>query len=1346
MKSQFQALIELLLSLQGDETTRDLHSLLLSLKNEYDFTIKIESIINPKSIESAKNITGKYGDSSLNEIAIYEYFIEKERMLNSIEIMKEYENIEFINSFINELDILKEYQQLKQFITTFNNTSSTGNTGIVKVFNEKQGELLKSRLNRYLEYFGLLLIKLSNQNNLLELINILKTDDDENILFATISLAKHSIQHDLLQGSWKKNEIQGTITLLFSPFNDDLKKIFIHKYTNDSRIFDYWKSLLTKKQSENQDLADDKYDLIINLMDQTIKVFIVEYKKIFRFMLARDQDLQAANEEERKKDANLPVLVTAWQSLLTFIFQLYNDRPDAAFGWWNDSDLSLFIRLASDVWTVEFLILFVDLLSAFSCGEKCASYTHSLLFLEHGSLGNVTWHTFFKTLNQYVEKLLQSDNQFQLSPSESNLVISFLKMLTKVSTFSVTARRVLCENQNFRALDVLFCLLVTRISIELKAALMNAIASFATFPSNGFDIASHIWQFLEQAQIVPSSLDQAKGILYDLREIESSLQTFPETCSFLNLIKNLIISTIENGQLHMFESLGSPARIGGISPFLSYIVNEIFMKMDERIFMRESEKWEMVEACLCIFHKCLVCFDMTPALGFLAEQREHLVDERNPIYTTSLQPGFLILCNLLQGGKFTQKLFDLLLQSSYSNHESIITCLKILYYTVKVQKTFLENLVPGIVQANYAAVLPTSMTGLDALLACRHEIVLSLASNINHSNADICLLSLNVLFELTKSTTFQTEVQGTNRLVGIIETSPTSKQIHQGFIDRLGQDGYESSEPLNSFQSEISFDPCSSHHSTAHSIKLIILDFLLWNFQVKSSYNISHFLLGLKKNNQNEIQLEKKMSCLHTIVESLCSDELEPICISHPFYAEKCYRLVYLIAFNHETGSQITRYLCNVHDYFVVQLTMFKPVLDSDEINPNDNVIVARLHQYAWLLKTIAIELHLTAQSGQRSQSQRILGLLFSAISLKGIYSDESFRIETLQKPNQSITKIIELLHSLNFNQSNLPPINLSQSIFQEINLAEFMLLDDRGTEIFDIKTLYLTLNAYMDYMDKNGTLLQNGGRAAGQDTINSFISIFVEKNAFHQIYSARFHCAQSWLYLVGIMTKEYMDLLSYEVREKKILELLSNLLQHCNKPKASTCIATSCSQTVLALVSRLKLDRETSFMTNSYHVNSFSQTGSYNSFILVGILEGIQNTESSVVLRGNYYSSLVTFINYIKPANIKKSRNNENFDGVFMETASTIFKQPNKFWDIICRDATDTELVWQAVAFATLGSLCQIINWCENGGIHQRNHPIVGFLTKRNYLGHFIRMIRESDDAHLLKITSNVNGKSFSN
>ena len=177
----------------------------------------------------------------------------------------------------------------------------------------------------------------------------------------------------------------------------------------------------------------------------------------------------------------------------------------------------------------------------------------------------------------------------------------------------------------------------------------------------------------------------------------------------------------------------------------------------------------------------------------------------------------------------------------------------------------------------------------------------------------------------------------------------------------------------------------------------------------KSAPNIAHLLLGFevatgKPIAQTTLQdpgiLGSPRTCLHSILTLIehGQDARNPTgChYSNTKVAEFCYKVLYLMCASHDLSTPTLRYLRNNHEYFFSQLVHLplNPDLlprNEDTGEGGDSLVametdidlkrLSLMHQQAWVLKSVAIELRMTSLSHQRSHTQRIVNLLLSGPS-----------------------------------------------------------------------------------------------------------------------------------------------------------------------------------------------------------------------------------------------------------------------------------------------------------------------------------------------------------------------------
>lgn len=226
----------------------------------------------------------------------------------------------------------------------------------------------------------------------------------------------------------------------------------------------------------------------------------------------------------------------------------------------------------------------------------------------------------------------------------------------------------------------------------------------------------------------------------------------------------------------------------------------------------------------------------------------------------------------------------------------------------------------------------------------------------------------------------------------------------------------------------------------------------------KPSPNIAHLLLGYEARRGRHISettlqdpgvLESPRTVLHSLLSLVqhSSDPRNPIgChYGNPKLAELCYKVVFQLCSHRDLSTPTLRYLRNNHDFFHAQLSAIpldvarlRPAEEEEEgegIRMMTSQQVSLLHQQAWLLKAVAIEMRVTAQTQLRSHNQRLVDLLMAEKLTNwnpalghmtgGVMSELTEFQPELSLANEGQRKILVLLDLVNFADVPLPPLEL---------------------------------------------------------------------------------------------------------------------------------------------------------------------------------------------------------------------------------------------------------------------------------------------------------------------------------
>ncbi|KAJ1941730.1 hypothetical protein FBU59_003415, partial [Linderina macrospora] len=521
----------------------------------------------------------------------------------------------------------------------------------------------------------------------------------------------------------------------------------------------------------------------------------------------------------------------------------------------------------------------------------------------------------------------------------------------------------------------MFNLLGCIVPVSLKASLLNAISAFCQLDDSlEFDdeaqaatvrqivskIAGHTWAILEQSQTLKTTNDmealrQARpagtdpvptpkkpmheltvgrtnssglyrqkeaGIVFEVEEIESVVETYPEMRAFVRLIATLIHTSSNAPALSDMErdpvlysapsptipaNLGESYRIPGISPYIGFVLDHAFLRADQRAYRNPEEKWNVYALSLDAIERSLATLSLS---AFASDPNGTMANgesQASMLRVLVTHPGFEIAVRILCGSKLLDSLLQILevgvdtLNSATGDLAdavgfSVLSTLRILLRIQRIQDTLLHKAVPALVESTgslgFPLNLPRSLTTLEQLLLTRRTSVVQIVTYINCIvSADVCLASVKILRNLSDSSVFNgvddsvTRGNGLltlNRLVSMIDSSEESVRILHGFINCLETDdtsavestpGALVEEAAKGFTSGLEDQQSAT---AAQSIRVAIIDLLLANLSPsKPAPTIAHWLLGFDMKKPASVDLPKaseRATCLSTILDLMRSN------------------------------------------------------------------------------------------------------------------------------------------------------------------------------------------------------------------------------------------------------------------------------------------------------------------------------------------------------------------------------------------------------------------------------------------------------------------------------------------
>ena len=1014
-----------------------------------------------------------------------------------------------------------------------------------------------------------------------------------------------------------------------------------------------------------------------------------------------------------------------------------------------------------------------------------------------------------------------TSHQFMIGPKTVLLARSFLRVLSTVITHSVAVRTTICGHGHFRAIPTLLSLIPLGIPLELKGAIFETLAAFCE-PGAGIaggEICKAVWTLMERLEVInvrmwPStgaSMATGKGMEVELEQIESVHKSYPATIPFLKLLSTLIHTPKQISLQDQVagaeplntipESLGQPYRLPGIGPFISFVVDNVFAKIPNREYLRPSDRWETNDLCLCFIERSLASFNLESLITGPDDPALNL-DSLIPIL---VHPGYDIIKRLLTDSQLRASILSYVVEGLEGFEKgladedlffrnTIVRVLRIVLRVLEIQDIFLDVFIPLLSEFNSSSFVGqvhsrSYFTRIDQALSFGPQYIPAVATYMAYtSHSELVLLSVKILAKLSLSVSPST-------LVTLVERSPESERILAGFKQIIISESMDDIILAEEFAEQTTGAGAPSTASGSGSLeqanRLAALDLLIQDTESNRPFpNIAHYLLFGGKVGDQTIQdphaLGARQTSIHILLELVNAgiprlrgkrkekDEVglsvDPLFITLPGLAERCYRVLYQLCIHPRTSDFTTRYLRTREDFFARQIAKVPAhvpqslqdgtiqVLYSDNSRVTTNVVslscFLRLRSYIFDL--IALELHVLTNKGHFKGVSELLDILFGT----DFEYEEEHQFTSFHEVGQSPMRIIDFFQSLMFDWADslsVEPINLQY--LGSLNLQSCIRRDATGCEIVDRTTLLDLLSA------AKRTVHTQGGVAtsAQNDRLSSEISYILEscaiENHRRKVSHARVGGFEAWRRLLDLALTKCFDRLPHNRRENMLFDLLHVLPVAIRSANVEESTAILLSETVLSSITKLREDRQHQIILQS--VGGESESGSlpaerlYN--ILRNILESILDNNHVELVRGNLYASLINFIHLMRSSHDDKtSKENDPMFAVsisyptmrdslaFSRSESLLPSKPDenpgsavsalelgglavlkpvleRLVTIIARDAIDGTEIWKTIAFMLLDAIVQLSSL-------EKQHIVLSALTHHGVLSNFVRSIKDSD------------------
>ncbi|ESW10307.1 hypothetical protein PHAVU_009G198200 [Phaseolus vulgaris] len=913
-----------------------------------------------------------------------------------------------------------------------------------------------------------------------------------------------------------------------------------------------------------------------------------------------------------------------FNSILDFVSDIYQKEPELLSG--NDV-LWTFVNFAGEDHTnFQTLVAFLNMLSTLACSQEGASKVYELL--QGKAFRSIGWSTLFECLTIYDEKFKQSLQTAgamwpEIQEGDAKALVAYLNVLMKVvENGNPTERRIW-----FPDIEPLFKLLsYENVPPYLKGALRNAIATFIQVSPI---LKDSIWTYLEQYDLPvvvgsdiqngPQSMGtQVYDMQFELNEIEARRELYPSTISFLNLINALIAEESD------LSDRGR--RFIGIFRF---IYDHVFGPFPQRAYADPCEKWQLVGACLKHFHMVLSMYGIKDEdyEGVVDQSRLTATKESSPLQTQL--PVLELLKDFMSGKTVFRNIMSILLPgvNSIIAERSSQLYGKLLENAVQLS---LEIIIlvfdKDVLLSDYW--LPLYQP-LDIILSHDHNQIVALLEYVGYDfQPKVQQSSIKIMSILS------------SRMVGLVQLL-LKCNASNSLIEDYAACLESRSEEFQSLENS-SDDP-----------GILIMQLLIDNIS-RPAPNITHLLLKFDLDTSIErtvLQPKFYYSCLKVILDIL-EDLLKPDvnALLHEF----CFQLLYELCVDPVTSVPTMDLLSNKKYQFFVKHLDTIGVAPLPKRNSNQSLRNSSLHQRAWLLKLLAVELHTgdVTISNHREACQTILSYLFThgindfggGQAMYPLLRHDASQNAALGAVSKS--KVFELLEIIQFRcpDSTTQLSDIVAGMKYDLPAEDILgnsgndgvyYYSERGDRLIDLAAFHDKLwqkynSAYTQASNIGNEVELNNVR----ETIQQLLRWGWKYNKNLEEQAAQLHMLTAWSQIVEVSASR--RLIMIEDRSEILFQVLDASLSASASQDCSLKMAFILSQVALTCMAKLRDERflfpgslssDNITCLDLIVVKQLSNGACLT--ILFKLIMAILRNESSEALRRRQYAFLLSYFQY---------------------------------------------------------------------------------------------------------------------
>jgi nuclear pore complex protein Nup205 len=591
---------------------------------------------------------------------------------------------------------------------------------------------------------------------------------------------------------------------------------------------------------------------------------------------------------------------------------VYEDRPEAALGIWEDSDGYMygFLQWFSRKVSTPLMGAFCEMFRSISMGETAAGLAHTFLLDEAPVSASrirraacLSWVQMFEELEFYANKVKDGHSATQSSISALNgkpkpvdvdepetpvMLECYLRLISHLCAQSSIVRQWVWTHPTFRLVDVLFLLCSSTVPSSIRSSTYACLRGLLKV--DRVEVHEAIWVsldqwisngFVERSNIPrPTKIGNTSAWAEELT-FEAISNDIEEADSFTCLLQALFSLPSNIGDLKdalsFPEQLGGTYRMAGVEPYIDLVMGKIFANKVPHL-ERSRKQHALASNVLHLVQTCLQSFNEN--LIVLAHRSGKNVDElirASSLLNYILLHPFARVIEWLFNEKVLNALFTVAHQdiTEINNAQvnsplvlSLLRSISVMNLVMDLQATYLDIVRPQVKiqsKGRRQAVINPSLVSFEDSISANLRIVVDLAYYSGSGHEDLALASMELLKKFSMSrklnvaqpSKFGTRVM-INRLVGAVQQHDDVEPIARSMSQTMEFD-----------ENELALGA----DSPGFNIKFAILDFLEKTLATHPERpNMAHALLGFDCTGafvrvENNSLFAQKQSLFHAIVK-----------------------------------------------------------------------------------------------------------------------------------------------------------------------------------------------------------------------------------------------------------------------------------------------------------------------------------------------------------------------------------------------------------------------------------------------------------------------------------------------